>query len=127
MNTAIESSTEVNAVMTATGIKMSAMLTDLLNQAHASPVLVTKVKQGIEIEVDFELIEVKGIKVDNDFFDFFREHKPTVLYMNIIYKMWELYNPGVAPTEQDLFDMSWPTKWVQEHMEFLESFSKKYN
>ena len=128
MTTAIiESTKEVSSIMNGTNIKMSAMLTDLLAQAHASPVLVTKVKQGIEIEVDFDKFEVKGIKVDEGFFDFFRNNKPTILYMNIIYKMWELYNPGVAPTEQDCFDMSWPTKWVQDNIEFLETFSKKYS
>ena len=128
MDTAIESSTEVNAVMNAASIACSGILKSLFEQAMVlEPVIVAGVDQGLDITLDFESIEVKGIAIDEEFYEFFINNKSIIIQMNILYKMWLHFVPHRAPDEVDLLEMNWPTQWVNDNMEFLETFSKKYS
>ena len=128
MDTVIESSKEVSSTMSAAQIACSNILASLYEQAmDATPVVANDIGQGLEIDLDFETIEVNNLVVDEAFLEFFINNKSTIIQMNILYKMWLHFVPHRAPDEVDLLEMNWPTQWVNENLEYLETFSKKYS
>ena len=128
MNAIIDSTAEVSEVMNAASIACSGILKSLFEQAiAATPVIASGVDQGLDLDLDFKSIEVVKLTIDEEFYEFYQQHKPVILQMNILYKMWLHFVPHRAPDEVDLLEMNWPTQWVNDNMEFLETFSKKYS
>ena len=80
------------------------------------------VKDGVKMTIDWDITKVISLEVQEEFLEFFLEHRATVVHMCVSYNMWERYVPHRPPTEEELAELGWPTEWVNTHSEFLKRF-----